>query len=36
MLGVAEEYRAVEGLHADVNKHLIYADIEPVRQFNLI
>lgn len=30
MLGADEEYRIVEGLHADASKHVIFADIEPV------
>lgn len=32
MLGADEEYRIVKGLHADINKHIIFADIEPVSQ----
>lgn len=31
MLGTAPEYRTVNGLKPDPEKHLIFADIEPVR-----
>lgn len=30
MLGTAAEYQTVDGLQPDPNKHLIFADIEPV------
>lgn len=30
MLGTAAEYRTVGGMHPDENKHVIFADIEPV------